>query len=528
MDKEVLRFLMGLGLRANATEEQAQAFLDNLSDNVQAQCRRISEGLLTVEDAQRGASPHVVHPPSTPATPPVSTNNSEVDGAAAERARTAAIYEIAGNDVPAEMVRTAITDGTEAEAFRAQVLNHVREQRSAAVPAGGAPNINRASEVNSEVLSTALALRGGIDYRNIHIDGLRGEELESEQARRANQAEAYIDMSLLDTVREAIIATGGNVGRGRREILDAAANCRAVGDIFTSAVGAVITAGFDLAPSNARQWCEQADAPDFKERDLTTVNKAQGMTRTPRGTEAEHTYLDADVEKARIIRYSEQMTIDEQDIIDDRLDVFARIPQMLGEDAAQLEDDAVVALLLSNPTLNSDGIAVFDASTHANLSSNALNETNLLAGLTAMAKQTYGGRPLNIRAAHLHVPQDLSFTAQKLVSSAEILQKGDTDATYGTRNVIADQNLRVMPEARLGAAGCVNPVNGAALTGSTTNWFLTAARRAVLLEFLQGSGRRPVTRSSMLTQGRFGINIDIKHDIGASWQDYRGAYKGGN
>jgi hypothetical protein len=191
-----------------------------------------------------------------------------------------------------------------------------------------------------------------------------------------------------------------------------------------------------------------------------------------------------------------------------------------------LEDDLVYALLLSNPTMNEDAIALFDLSGHGNLLSTALDETNLAAAAAVMAKQRLNGKHLNIRPKHLLVPQELAHAGHKLTESSEILQVGATDGVYGTANVLRRYGLQVVTESRLGVAGVVDPRTGTHYAGSATNWFLAAARRTIRKEYLSGTGRRPEVRSFVLNQGSWGMGFDIKFDFGAHIADWRGLLQG--
>ena len=94
----------------------------------------------------------------------------------------------------------------------------------------------------------------------------------------------------------------------------------------------------------------------------------------------------------------------------------------------------------------------------------------------------------------------------------------------GSTNVLARLGLRVNSDDRIGVAGVTDPVTDTAQAGTATNWFL-ASSGANTIEVGYVSGRNPVLRQSVLAQGKWGLNFDIKHDIGAKALDYRGLHK---
>jgi hypothetical protein len=126
----------------------------------------------------------------------------------------------------------------------------------------------------------------------------------------------------------------------------------------------------------------------------------------------------------------------------------------------------------------------------------------------------------------LIVPPALVWRAKELLKSASVVIAGDTDTVRGNYNALSEENIVVVPEARL-ENGVTAPDTGTAHAGSASTWFLAAAAASHTIEFayLRGTGRAPVVRSFGLTQGRWGIGWDINHDIGAKALDWRGLAK---
>ena len=257
------------------------------------------------------------------------------------------------------------------------------------------------------------------------------------------------------------------------------------------------------------------------------LGKGPGLERLPRGSTARHAERTSAEETYKLARYAKQFVVDEQDIIDDRLNALMEMPTEMGEAAARLRPDLVYALLLANAALGADSIALFHASSHgANKITTALAAAALKAGITAMAKQTDNSVNLNLRPRFLIVPHDLWFTAAEILKPAGVMAKGNTDVTMiPTYNSLGDEDITIIRDNRIGAAGVTDPATQTAYTGSAAYWFLSAGpRRTLVVGYRSGTGRRPQVRSFILNQGQWGIGWDISHDIGTKALDFRGLF----
>jgi hypothetical protein len=183
----------------------------------------------------------------------------------------------------------------------------------------------------------------------------------------------------------------------------------------------------------------------------------------------------------------------------------------MGLTAAQLRPNLVYGIVLENATLDVDGVALFDSSTHANYaaaSSGAggpLAADSLQAAIVAMAKQRINGRVLNIKPRFLIVPQDLKFTAGILLKSAERIISTSDGGTY-------------------------NPLKELEINLVVDDWVLAArpgeeGAKTIEVGYLRGTGRAPRIRSFVLDKGQWGIGWDVSMDIGAKALDFRAMYK---
>lgn len=528
MNKHLRKFLESKGLKAGATDQEARDFMRSLAgeDAIRA------EALAGIQDEP--ASPAPASEPAgqrvdTPA-PGADPQAIAIQAVRAERERVEQIRALAGDEVPQEQVQQAIREGWSVERASRTFLEAIRAGRAPAIH-----TMSSSERATPEVLGAALAIRAGTNMLPSRLTG----EARAQRERILNQAERFADLSLLDMIRMAGAGSGVRVPIGRNETLEflrhdvqrAGAMTAQLSNVFTTSVNARLMQAWEEYPDSTTGWVSEVDVADFKTNDRIGLDKVPGLSRLPRGgTAKEATFGDVS-ESYKVFRFAKKATIDEQDIIDDNMSVFQTIPSDLGEAARRLRPDIVYALLLANANL-SDGGALFNATAtttaggHANLSTgggSALSATSLQAGIVAMAKQKYNNVNLNLMAAFLIVPQDLRFTAEILLASAERVISADSGGTY---NPLKSMNIQLRSDNRIGVAGVTDPISGTARTGTATNWFITTRPgRTIEVGYISGTGRRPQVRPYTLAQGQWGMGWDINMDIGAKALDYRGLYK---
>lgn len=584
MNPQLRKFLESLGLRTDATEQQAKMFLRTLGKKVRTRADKVEAGTLTVEAARAEMDASVDEAPEPnessvdedpdpaladdeeedpPAEPrsdrrpqsqrgqptlrrPAAAQTPE-QVRAAERDRQTRIRGLAGSDTPANLVTRALDEGWSVGRASRAFLENLRGVRSGAVGADAPNGIVRQRErdCTRQTMGLALVMRSMQGLGTGRTDAAlqataRRLGIREDWANVAQRADQYRDMSLLDVVREALRLDGRDVPHTRDEQIRAAVSGGSLSNIFTTSVNAIIMVEFEEAEDTTVGWVAEADLPDFKVNEEIDVTRNSRLERLGRGGTAKDADAGDTEETWRLARYAKKFSVDEQDIIDDSMGVLVEMPKAIGMSARQLRPDLVYALLLSNPTLNATGGALFNATAvttaggHANLGSgagSALSSSSLKTGITAMGKQTKGAgknvRQLNIKARYLIVPQDLRFTGAELISSAQILKATGSDTTleFG-RNVIVDEQLELRSDNRLGAGGVLDPTNDTVRTGTATNWLLTSAPgRTIKVGYRRGTGRAPQIRPYILDKGQWGIGWDCNHDIGAVVQDFRGFYK---
>lgn len=375
----------------------------------------------------------------------------------------------------------------------------------------GAPSYNRGvlpkGLSGRDLISAGLMHRCGIPVRNERI---------------AESAEKFRHMSLVDVCREALKIEGREAPRSDAytDTISMALRTRAAADIFTDVAGAQLVDSYEELENSTAGWVDETDVDDFKPKPAVGFDSLESPEKIERGQTAALGNLNqfsASGATIQIARYGRLYEIDEQDVADDNLDAITEIPRIAAATCGRLAPDLVYSLLLANGK-TVDGIPLFDAS-HGNLatgSDSALSAASIQAAVSAMALQTMNGVTLNRRAKFLILPAELRVAGAAILKTLELLSDDDSRL----------ENLKLRSDARAGASGCVSPATGLAFRGTSTNWFLASDPiRTIRVAYLKGTNRRPTIRGGPLSQGRWGIWIDVKMEVGASILGSIGLYK---
>lgn len=538
MNEQLRKYLESIGLRAEATNEEAAAFRDALGGDIRKRADAIEAGREVFPPVAAPANPEQTRSATPPRIAPETLDADAIRNAerAAERTRINAIRALATAETPNELIERAINENMTPDQTATLILRHEREQLQTRTAPFAVHSRSHERDCTQQALAAGLMLRVGTRV----IDPSAPESVRAEQQRAAEMGERYRDISLVDLCREACRISqardpmSGAEPFGRDSWIRAGVSTPSLSYVFTTSVNARLLAAYEEYPDTTAGWVREADVPDFKTNDRIALGKIGGLEKHKRGGTATHTGFTDSKESYKIARYSRQLVIDEQDIIDDALGAFTDQPMEMGMAAARLRPDLVYALLLANGVL-SDNVALFH-STHANYdATGALNTTNLKAGVTKMGKQTEtdaDGKTVNLNLVprYLIVPQDLQFTAKELLQSSNIIIAGTAGSVTerGNANTLTDLNLQLRVDNRIGVAGVTDPNTGTAYAGTAANWFLSAdpiSGRTIEVGYLAGGGRRPQLRRFVLDRGQWGVGFDIKMDIGAKALGAKGLYK---
>ena len=274
-----------------------------------------------------------------------------------------------------------------------------------------------------------------------------------------------------------------------------------------------LEAEFDAAATTYRQFTTAVDLPDFRKTTDITRGRGGRLDKIVEGGELKEKQLGEGAEEWKLSSFGNNFILTREMIVNDDLGAFNDMLSIFGEMAATTANGLSYDILLgrgdySGYTMN-DGYAIFDGTNHKNIVSGALSPENLGAARLLMRQQKgMDGGALNIVPAHLIVGPSQEQTAYEIIAAITKL--------------VTPQGDQPNPGVPNFFQGSLNIIVDAEITGD--EWFLSAARRAIKVGYLAGTGRRPqlLTNSSTLTKTIF----EGVFDFGVMAADYRGLTKG--
>jgi len=514
MNKKLRKFLEENGLRSEATDTEAEAFLAALPEETRA----------LAPDTQAKPAPKAAAPTQRAATDDdgvikfedikAEAKRAAKEGMAeakaeveAERAALEAAIRADGavHEMPAAVIDAAIRDSSSVEEARGKFLVHIRENRSSV----GFPHIQAGKpETVREDLETAMLLRG--DASEVALKSF-GEE-------RVNRVAGNMrEISMEEVCRLALQLDGHQVPGSREDMIRVGFSTGSLSTILGNTAGKMMLKGFGDTRQTWREWCPTAPLSDFKAHKMVRMQDDGDMPIIGSGGEVDYATRSEDAETISLDTYAQNFGVTRQDIINDDVGVFTKIPAQHGIRANQRVSKLVYTVLLANAAMG-DSVAIFHA-THANLNtSSALTPDTLAVAVAAFRNQTdKSGQPIDLPPAILLVAPGLEETAKQLVMSDKIVPFGGTSAA--TRK--ADANIwkgefRPVVEPRLS--------NSKYSGYSATSWYLMADPTLadnITVAFLNGR-QTPTLERFDAGADRMGIIFRVYLDFGAAAGEYRG------
>ncbi len=489
----------------------------------------------------------------TTETKPESTgtavNESEIlkRGIQLERKRQADIKAIA-DGVRSEALNKALDDAEcTVDKARELFLKDLQEQRAVKPAGSDAPGMivsNRERDVNAQSLAIALAKRfGDVNIENVghrikfneftgrttfEKVGYKHKERQQEWERNLERADNHLrEIHSVDLCREALTISKMESPIERRELVTRAFSTPTVSTIYTTAMGAVLLSNLGDMNDSTQGWTREITVKNYKKAELHRM-EGGGLKKRVRGEKAQHAKFADTMEGLKVNDFASVLIIDHQDAIDDELGAWDTALREYARAVKSLRPDVVYAILAANAALETDNTALFHAD-HSNLlTSSALNMANLQIALAAMASQRGpGGLPLGLRDAWIVTGETLAFTAEQLVSSAEIREAA---AANGTANPLKTgrRSLRVQPDSRING-GFTDPLTELAVAPAITTWYVASDKGdyGMTVGYLEGTNGMPTMSTKVLnSEGLYGIALDVQAQVGAGVAGHQGLVKG--
>jgi hypothetical protein len=480
-------------------------------------------------------------------------NKAIEEGVKREFDRQEQIRSIAGDDVSPECLQKCLSDRTcSVDKARSLFLDDIRASRAVAsrpsesdspAPSTSGGRSSRAA-ASIEVLTAAVTLRlgGEAAVKNLqymqydHITGKlrmrrRSVQITDEQRKQheriVNDAYEFERRESFEICDHALRIAGVERPLEKEDVVTRAFSTPAVSTIYTQTMGAILLTNLGEMEDSTQGWCKEQDVKNFKQNELHRLEGGR-LKKRNRGEKARQASFADTMEAYKLAEYANTLIIDRQDLIDDDLNAWLTAMDEYARGVQDLRPSLVYGFLAANAALATDSKALFHADHKNVLTGSALAAATLQNALNLLSSaRGAGGLNLNLRNAVLVTSENLSFTADQLTGSAEIREAA---AANGTMNPLRKRNIATRSDSRLNN-GFVNPANEIDVAGAPNTWYVAAAGGAygIHVGYRTGTNRMPTMTSEVMKGGgKYGLAIDVQHDIGVGVQGYQGVVRATN
>lgn len=478
MDERLRAYLIKCGMREDATEEEAWAYLKGL-DGKRADAGG-GPGLGGGDGKDPGKDPEKVR----------------MD----EQERVLGIMGLCERHECGDMSDTLIKEGKSLDQARAVVLDAIDKRKTA-------------GDKDKPGFRVEMGIDGRDKFRDAAQDALRvrsGLVMPGGDAKLAMGYDELTGFSLVELARRSLVYANQSDRGNPMDMVGRALTTSDFPIILANIANMSLAQGYETAEETWSQWAATGSVPDFKVNTIARVSESDDLEEIPEDGEYKHGSRDEAKEQYQIATYGKMFKISRKTIINDDLNALSDVPNKHGQASARLVGDVAYAVLTANSAMG-DGVALFHAD-HANLlaSGTVIGTTGMAAGIKAMAgqKDMKGKRRLNIRPFAVLAPTSVEAASEVFFASAlfDATDKGSTRA-----NIYAGTKYKRIYEARLD-------------DDSATAWYLLAAKgKTVKVFFLNGV----MTPYMEMRQGWNvdGVEYKVRMDVGAKALDWKTVWK---
>lgn len=425
MTDSQLEYLRSLGLPPDASETEVSAFVDTLDDEQ----RTKFEGMATAASADDGAA--------------AGAETQETVGAAASAGRNR--VALSSKQI-AEIRDYATLGGLGAEWALEQIaLGRTPEQvRPAAIAArnakvGNAPaRATPRARVEVGEDGTRISLREGIrDAIMLRAGGERAVQKPHARAREfrglrlASMARNFFEAiglrcgHLADTEIAALAVSG----KRQQQFMSRVALTNGAYESYYNTFDQILVDAQNVALQRAYaeaqpKWpafCSKATAPDFKNVNRPRFNAMPPLTLTADGDVVVYGTFGDEAEVYALDNYSSGWVLTWQQVVNDQLDAFSKLPRMAAHKAILKQDNLAFTVLTSNPTMGAGGPLFSFANANCIYEVGAPSVAQLqkmqAKAMAQTAKTDSASDPLDLTLGVLIVPATLDATTRQVAFS---------------------------------------------------------------------------------------------------------------
>jgi signal peptide peptidase SppA len=542
MDPQLLTALIRCGaITAAATADQAESARQmlltmagcDLSAAVQEQVAALARVSTSLNRTSSTPVAAAVPPPALPSQAPVSATSGTLSVQdAIAMVRVSALEAAAQLDLIGQLTSSA-------EPLTPQgVLGRIQQQTQASQPAAGV----RIGVAEAEADKFAVAARDALLQRTWRANvptQIWSNVAQDFVAWQAPRRPNHFLGSLPNMARQSLIVAGfdarqvnqlanAEVARlvlgadpldfGILRAEGAAYNGRAqFSNLLFDAANVVLRRSYAETTATFTAWAKPGESfVDFKPRHNVIAGELSDPQVIPEnGTFEETTLLDGR-EPYSVVTWGERFTITWNTLVDDRLAALTDIPAKQGAAMRRKQNRIVYGVLKDNAALVNDGIALFNAATHKNLTTGpgtAMSVASFNVAYTAMQQQTglNSGVFVAVEPRYLLIPPALRGTGLELLGATA----NPASSNSGVGNIWQNGLQPVVDVELSTAAG-----------GSDTAWYFAGDSSqvdTVEYAYLQGLETPAFERQNMFD--RLAIAMRMYQCFGAKAIDYRGLYK---
>ena len=490
MDKRLRMFLERRGLKQDATEQEAWAFLAKLD----VEDEELNEAGLKTEDLRKPEKGPAPEKKTDPAPVPAPKAEMTAD-------QVITLTTLGGTmGLAMDEITAALKDQTSEEKAKLRLYEAAAEKN----PAFG---VGRLQSGVDEADKFRMAATDGVALRM----GLKVD-------KPAPGADEFKVLSLHELARMCLDREGvatKTLSRYQlaKQIVRLSAGGVSTSDfasIFMDAANRILQRAYTEAPETWRPLVNVVPASDFKTIYGISLSEAPDLELIGENGEYKTGELKDNQESYRVGKYGKILSLTLEMIVNDDLRAFSRIPQLLGAAAKRKVADVVYGLITGNPVMN-DGKTVFHTA-HNNLAAAGapVSADTLSAARAAMRKQKgMNGATMDVTPAILLHPVALETSVEILLRSTAL---PSAEMSSGVHNPWAGK-LQPVSDPRLDAV-------------SEAAWYLFGSPSqvdTVELAFLDGNEQPYLEENDEFV--RDAVSYKCRHIFGGGWQDSLGVYK---
>lgn len=421
-----------------------------------------------------------------------------------ERSRISDITELARSfDMDPSQ---AIREGMTLDAYRAQVLEHVRQTRQP-VSTGAVDVTADEQDKFRAAASDGIMMRAGMTVTN-----------------PAAGASDFRGTSMRDLAIDCLTRDGANASELLRkssgELYDMLARqfynpTSVFPAIMDQTIRKSIVDMYNHVPTTFEQITTKGSLSDFKETadHEYVIGGVSDFQMLPENGEikpdAPRTEL---LPQRKLNTYAKSFSMTRQAFVNDDIGFLTRVPGLYAQAAKKTIDKQVYQILVNNPAIF-DGKTLFHADHHNVMGSGAApSQTVIQNMILQMQKQTdHFGEPIYMTPSKIIVPVGWEFNLAVIFHTAQVVGSSNNDI-----NPLYNYPLQIVQSPMLNALAGAN----------ACPWFMMAdesSARGIQVDYLNGQETPTVRR--METVGQLGFTWDIWLDWGINVRDFRGLLK---